>query len=274
MLDPFKRYRAIVAGLHASLEESQSYSSQIPKKLKLMQEVYLQRNPDFYSAEQIRTLRYYQSAFAFKDAGVALSLEQLWSLVHAGEGDRPLLQVLANIFDDHRIDDPHLALLSFTLENFLLQATAFLDFYMLHLCAFFHIDDTYHLSGQKLMKALREVDSPLFEEKAEQVEEFFQSRVFGKGSRGAISIGGWGDVLRELRHSIVHRDIEYPSFDTGEQLTVKKTAEWAQSLRSIEAVRFAQDVQNDMFFMVTELSAVLYDLEWKPGPFRPDLWKV
>lgn len=274
MVDPFRRYRVIVGGLHASLEESQSYSSQIPKKLGLMQEVYLQRNPDIYSVEQIRKLRYYQSAFAYKDASVALSLEQLWSLVHAGEGDRPLLQVLANIYDDHRIDDPHLALLSFSLENFLLHATAFLDFYMLHLCAFFHIDDTNRLSGQKLVQALRKVDLPLFEEKAEQVEEFFRSRVFGQASRGAISIGSWGDVLRELRHSTVHRDMEYPSFDTGEQLTVKITGEWPESLRSIDAVRFAQDVQNDMFLMVTQLSAALYDLEWKPGPFRPDLWKA
>lgn len=274
MIDPFRRYRVIVAGLRASLEESQSYSSQIPKKLRLMQEVYLQRNPDIYSAEQIRKLRYFQGAFAYKDASVALSLEQLWSLVHASEGDRPLLQVLANIYDDHRIDDPHLALLSFTLENFLLQATAFLDFYMLHLCAFFHIDDTNRMSGWKLMHALSEMDSPLFAQKAEQVGEFLQNRVFGQPSRGSLSIGSWGNVLPELRHSTVHRDIAYPSFDTGEPLTAKKTSEWPESLRSIDAVRFAQDVQNDMFFMVTQLSAVLYDLEWQPGPFRPDLWKA
>lgn len=274
MLDPFKRYRVIVAGLQASLEESQSYSSQIPKKLRLMQEVYLQRNPHVYSTEQIRKLHYYQRAFAYKDASVALSLEQLWSLVHAGEGDRPLLQVLGNIYDDHRIDDPHLALLSFTLESFLLQATAFLDFYMLHLSAFFHIADTDRMSGPKLIKALSEVALPRFQEKAEQARDFFQSRVFGKAGRGAVSIGSWGDVLRELRHSTIHRDMEYPSFDTGEQLTAKKTDAWPESLQSIEAVRFAQDVQNDMFFMVTQLSAVLYDLEWKPGPFRPDLWKA
>lgn len=274
MVDPFKRYRAIVSGLLASLEESQSYSSQIPKKLRLMQEIYLQRNPNLYNAEQIRKLRYYQSAFAYKDTSVALSLEQLWSLVHTGEGDRPLLHVLANIYDEHRIDDPHLALLSFTLENFLLQATAFLDFYMLHLCAFFHVDNTNRMSGHKLMQALREVDLPLLKEKAKQVEKFFQSHVFGQANRGAISIGSWGDVLRELRHSTIHRDMEYPSFDTGEQLTVKKTGEWPESLRSIDAVRFAQDVQNDMFLMVTQLSAALYDLEWKPGPFQPDLWKA
>lgn len=49
-------------------------------------------------------------------------------------------------------------------------------------------------------------------------------------------------------------------------------ADWPPELKDIENARFCQDVQNEMFAMITELASVLYGLEWKPGPYQPDMW--
>lgn len=272
MIYPFPRHRVIYDGLNTLLRESQSYTRQIPKKLARMQEIYLERNSHLYEPVQIRELRYYQAAFAYKDLTVTLLLEQLWSLVHVGAGDKQLLEVLANIYDDHRVNDEQLLLLSFTVDNFLLQATAFLDFYLLYLCSFFHIDNTKYMSGQKLMQALDEVSRPELKVKAEQTKAFLNTRVFGATEKKTLAIGNWGTVLRDLRNSTIHRDMEYPSFAGGQRLVDKKTDDWPDNLRDVETARFAQDIQNDMFAMVTTMAATLYDLEWKPGPYRADLW--
>lgn len=272
MFDPFQRYRPIYAGLRSLLGETQSYTQQIPQKLAGMQEVYLHRNPQLYDSVQVRKLRYYQAAFAYKDLLVAYRLEALWSIVHAGSGDRLLPEVLANIYDEHDTSNEHIVLLSFALDDLLLQATAFLDFYMLYLRAFFRLSDTGKLSPHKLMQALEDVDEPAPGQKASNVREFFRKRVFAEPELRAASIVGWGKLLRSLRNSVIHRDTIYPAFDTGEKLVEKITHDWPEELHGINAVRFAQYIQNDMFTMIRSLASMLYDLEWKSGPYRPDLW--
>ncbi len=37
--------------------------------------------------------------------------------------------------------------------------------------------------------------------------------------------------------------------------------------------RFCQYMQNGTFSLVTDVSPVLYELEWRAGPYRPDLWE-
>lgn len=270
--DPFKRYRNVYTGLCSALEESASYTDQIPKKLARMQELYLARNPYLYDKIQVRKLRYYQAALAYKDLIVAFRLEELWCVVHSGPGDRPLLEVLRNVYDEHHTADEHITLLSFTLDDFLLQATAFLDFYMPYLRAFFQLSDDKKLSERKLMGALGQIDDPAFLSKATIVREFLQQRVFTDVEIGAGFIAGWGTVLRTLRNSVIHRDMLYPTFATGEKLVDKVTQQWPRPLREIDTVRFAQDIQNDMFSMITSMAELLYELEWKPGPYRADLW--
>jgi len=41
----------------------------------------------------------------------------------------------------------------------------------------------------------------------------------------------------------------------------------------ISCTDFCQSISNDMFYFVFQLSSVLYDLEWKSGPYKPSLYK-
>lgn len=97
--------------------------------------------------------------------------------------------------------------------------------------------------------------------------------MLAESGHGLGFVAGWGKFLRDLRNSTVHRDILYPTFDTGEKLADKTLGKWPARLRDTNAIRCAQDIQNDMFTMITTSAPMLYDLEWKAGPFRDDLWE-
>ena len=52
-----------------------------------------------------------------------------------------------NIYNSHQFSQDNLLLPSFAIEGFIIQGTAFLDFYMLYLCSIFRIKETKNLSG-------------------------------------------------------------------------------------------------------------------------------
>lgn len=97
---------------------------------------------------------YYLNAFCYKEFLCDVVTEQIWGFVHTGEGDRLLIDVLHNIFDFHQTVDVDTVALSRLLESFLLQGTAFLDFYLQYLCAFFQIEQSKTMNGKKIKKAL------------------------------------------------------------------------------------------------------------------------
>lgn len=260
-------------GLRDLLHKTQSFTDQVPRKLRAMEAVYLKHNASRYTAEEIQRLQYYREAFCYKELLCDWTVEQIWAVVHTGGGDQSLLAILQNIFDDHQTAETDTIVLSFLVENFLLQGTAFVDFFMLYLAAFFRVEETKFISWKKLESALQEVNDAIFRDKARQVEQFFAARVFAETTeRGGLSIRNWGNVLRELRHATIHRDQDYPDFTAGGLLVQRKTRDWPEPLWRIECARFCEDVRGDMFLMVTKMAAALYSLEWKPGEYRPNMW--
>ena len=128
------QYNKISAGLRVLLQDSRR-SADIPlEKLCAMQEIFLQRNPDFYTPDELQQVQYYLKAVSYKFHLANLSLEQLWSLSHTKRQE--LLYALQNSLDCLEVSDDGLLLISFVFEGFLLQARTFLDFYMLYLCLF------------------------------------------------------------------------------------------------------------------------------------------
>lgn len=268
----FKEQERIAAGLQSLLQTTESYSKSLPDKLDAMESIYLQRNPALYNTGEKQRLQYFRGAFAYKFYIATMHLEQLWALTHSRESDISLEQILSNILDDHQTSNEELLLYSFALEGFIVEGNSFLDFYMLYLCFIFQIEKTEYLSGKKFLAALQKVQEPVLQIQAVKVKTYFQNNVFGEGNKQVFLVNNWGQLLRGLRNSMLHRDSLMPSFESTKTLLGKLLLEWPVGLWETSTPRFCQDLQNVMFAMLTELASVVYSLEWKPGPLRADLW--
>lgn len=263
-------YRSVTCGLNALLRGTRRYAESFSQKALAMQEAYLRRNASAYTAAECEQLRYYLKAAIYKFYLATLSLEQLWALSYA-KRDK-LFWALQNSLDRLDCSDDELLLSSFALETFLFQGTAFLDLYMLYLCIFFRTGHRGSISRGKFTKAIERASAGTFGHKAKQVKEYFETRVFGAQEDTFLAPSNWGALLRSLRDKIAHRDRLRPSFESNETLLDKVLFNWP-TLRGITYDRFCQHMQNGMFYLITDISPILYDLEWKPGPFGPHLWE-
>lgn len=235
-----------------------------------MQEIYLQRNLEFYTRAELQHLRYYLKAVSYKFYVATLSLEQLWALSYIKRGE--LFSALQNSLDWLECSDDELLLSSFALEGFLFQGRAFLDFYMIYTCLFLRTGHTGSMSRRKFVKELAKVQQVPFAEKAQRVKEYFDSKVFGGSNGRSFDLNNWGTLLVSLRDKIAHKDRLRPSFKSEEHLLGEVLFNWP-TLQDMTYDRFCQYMQNGMFSLVTDVSPVLYELEWKPGPYKPDLWQ-
>mgnify|MGYP000870219539 CR=1 FL=1 len=263
-------YSKIFIGLTDLTRAVREYATHLPIKLEAMEKIYLQKTSGYSEVEQ-KKIVYFREASAYKFHLANLHLEQLWSLMHVGNQSPLLKDVLRNIYDTHQFAEDSILLPSFAIEGFIIQGTAFLDFYMLYMCSIFQISETNYLSGRKFLKALQQVEQP-HKARSEQVYDYFAEKVFGESNTGAILTDNWGGLLKSLRNSLVHRDTLFPDFQNENSLLIKVVGEWPEKLMNLSCSRFSQDIQNVMFYLMTELAAIVYDLEYKPGPYRLDMW--
>lgn len=268
----FNEYSKTDEGLKDLLRVVRGYSDTYSPKLRDMESAYLRANPGLYDALEKEQLKYYREAFSYKFYLATMHLEQLRALSHLRENDFKLSQILENIFDTHRTTENDVLLFSFMFEGFIVQGNAFLDFYLLYLCHIFKIKDTNRMSNRKLQKALGEIEGQPFGKRAEAICQYFSKNVFGAGKEKAFLTDNWGELLKELRNSILHRDELVPSFENQTTLLKQITGDWHSSLEDISCSRFCQDAQNDMFELVTIVAAMIYEVEWKPGAYKPNLW--
>lgn len=264
------REQDIARGLEVLLSETRRYADFFAQKLEAMQEIYLRRNPELYTRAELQHLRYYLKAVSHKFYLATLSLEQLWALSHTKRGE--LCCALQNSLDRLECSDDELLLSSFALEGFLFQGRAFLDFYMLYACLFLRTGHSGSMSRRKFAKGLAKVQQVPFAEKAQWVKEYFDSKVFGVSDGRSFDLNNWGTLLVSLRDKIAHRDHLRRSFNSEERLLGEVLFDWP-TLQDMTYDRFCQYMQNGMFSLVTDVSPVLYELEWKPGPYKPDLWQ-
>ncbi len=235
-----------------------------------MQGHYLQGNSALYTPDDVQQIQYFLGAVAYKFHLANLSLEQLWSLSHSKRDE--LFYALQNSLDRLDVSDDELLLTSFALEGFLFQARSFLDFYMLYLCLFLKTGHQGSMSKEKFFKALKRANLRPLASKAEWVRDYFAKKVFGSSDREGLNPNDWGCLLISLRDKIAHRDRLHPSFEGNETLVGKVLFDWP-TLRNITYDRFCQYMQNGMFALFKDVSPILYELEWKPGTYRPDMWQ-
>lgn len=272
-MEPFANREKIYQGTIILVEEVRRNALSAPQKLKLMQKVYLDRYPDLYSEEERKQLEYSLGTANFKFYLLAISLEHIWVLREQNEDG--LFQALKNSFDRLIITDNELVVSSYLLENLLFQGVAFLDIFMLYILQLLKTGYVGSMTSPKRFFAKLELaqDGEL-RKKGERVLEYFQKNVFGegqKGQMGALDPKNWGTLLRSLRDRVAHRDRVRPSFNSNERLIGNVLLDWP-TLQDLTYDRFGQSIQNGMFSMLQSLSEVLYGLEWKPGPYKPDLW--
>jgi hypothetical protein len=264
------RYPDISRGLQTLLYDSRKHTDTPLQKLDAMQEIYFRGNASLYTSIELRQINYYSKAVSYKYHLANLSLEQLWSLSDAKRQE--LHVALENSLDRLEVSDDELLLISFALEGFMLQARTFLDFYMLYLCLFLRTEHKGSISTNKFFKALTSVQEAPFAKKARRVTEYFQTRVFGSSDWDGLNPNDWGTLLVTLRDKIAHRDRLRPSFDSDETLIGKVLFDWP-TLQKMTYDRFCQYMQNGMFALFTDVSPIIYEVEWKPDPYRPDLWQ-
>jgi len=128
------------------------------------------------------------------------------------------------------------------------------------------------MSKEKFFKSLGSVDQSPFSDKVKKIEKYFHTQVFGSSEWYGMNPNNWGSLLVSLRDKVAHRDRLRPSFDSGETLVGGVLFDWP-TLRNITYDRFCQYMQNGMFALFTDVSPIIYELEWKAGVYKPDLWE-
>jgi len=257
---------------HMLVERTRRYSDNFPRKLKAMQDIYLRKNANLYTKSEEKELRYYLDVVLYKFLLVDLSLEQLWALSMAKRSE--LLQALENSLDRLDCSDDEQLLMSFALECALFESSAFLDVFMLYTCLLLKASPIVYMTKSKFYRSLKGIKAAPFAEKAAGVKTYFDTKVFGDPKQPAgFADPNWGDLVISLRDKIAHRDRLRPSFDGDERLLDKVLLDWP-TLRGLTYERFIQSVQSGMWLLAgQDLAPVLYDLEWKPGPYKPHLWQ-
>jgi len=260
----------IARGLQVLLEGTRRYADHFPQKLEAMQGIYLQRNPTLYTPAEEQELCYYVKVVSYKFYLATLSLEQLWALSYTKREE--LVYALQNSLDKLECSDDEVLLSSFALESFLLQGRTFLDIYMLYICLVLRTGHKGKISTKRFRKELKKVQQEPLATKARKVRDYFDTKVFGTHDGKDFVRGDWGTLLQDLRDKITHRDLLRPSFESSEVLLDKVLFDWP-TLQGMTYERFCQMMQNGMFCLITDVSPILYDLEWKAGPYRPKLWQ-
>lgn len=259
----------IVSGLQTLLDDTRRHADIPLEKLFAMQDMFLEKNPSIFTAEEIKSIKYYLRALSYKFHLANLSLSQLWAL---SETKRyKIWDALKNSLDDIECSDDELLLISFVFENFLFQARSYVDFFMLYVSIFLQSGHQGSISEKKFFKSLNGITEGSFVEKSQLASEYFSTNVFGSSEWDGLNSNNWGTLLKSIRDKIAHRDIIRPSFNSSESIAEKILFDWP-TLQNITYDRFCQYMQNGMFALIQDISTILYDLEWKSGVYHPKLW--
>ena len=223
-----EEYSDVFSGLKNLAGVVRGYGASLPNKLEAMERVYL-KQMQVYEAGELKKIRYFREAYCYKFHLANLHLEELWSLTHLGISQPTLRGLLSNIYDLHDTGDDFMLLPSMAFEGFVVQGKAFLDFYMLHACSIFRIDKTQRMSSKKFIRALGEVREEQFRAQANAVRAYFQCKVFAQGQGGVMPSNNWGELLKTLRDSLVHRDIMSPDFGSEIPLLDRLLGPWPKN---------------------------------------------
>lgn len=250
----------ILADAHALLNEARSQADPPLRKIERMQELYLAQNASCYTVEQTAQIRRWLGAVQYKYLATNVHLEELWTLSMACRWT--LLDVLTYTLERQHWTGDDVLIGSMYLENFLFQARAFLNIYMFYTCLVMNITNPGSITIDDFQRHMRKVKGIQFENRAQSLGSYFNTIVFGPGQ--------WGRLVKELRDKITHRENLRTSYQ-GDEVVLGILLDWP-TIRGMTFERFAQTFENGAFEMFRATTPLLFELEWKSGPFRENLW--
>ena len=230
------------------------------QKLNKMQEIYLLKYPNRYPLHRRNDINKSLKAIHQKFLIANTHLEELWTLSMASRWN--LLELVESSVRKHEWSDEEMLLGVLELEAFLFQSRSFLDFFMAHICLLLNTPYPIYMSQENFNKFLSNVKEEPLRQKAENTRIYFDSNVFGEKC--------WGALLVSLRDKIAHYTSLHPQRD-GTESVLCMHLDWP-TIRKLTFERFVQDFHNGMFNLISDVSPILYELDWKSCPYRADLW--
>lgn len=260
----------VYVGLNTLVKEGRKHPDMMFQKLDAMQNIYLQKNSRYYSQDEQQTIIYYLNASKYKFQLSNLSLEQLWSI--SDYTKMKVVDAISNSLDELDISANEKLLISFTFESFHFFSKSFLDFYLLYTCLILRTGHEGSMTKEKFYKEMRKKSDEPFHAKSIEIKAYFNNNVFVDPNHASISSKNWGSFLSDIRNKVAHRDRIRPSFNSNEKLIGDVLFNWP-TIQDMTFDRFCQDIQNGMFSLIQDTSQILFDLEWKSGPFKKGMWK-
>lgn len=269
----FDHYEQAAKSLRELLRKSTAHEQGVRQKVLLMQRIYLGRrggmdtkiitNLDLLLDQALD--KFYKSTFIH---------EHIWALSHA---DRSRwVEVLNHQDASIACDAMTEQMVQVYFECLLLEARTFLAFYMNYLCYFLsegRIDKKFGLQLNDFAKGIKKLNAE-GNQKANIIEEYFLNNVMDIYIEGkAAKTSHWGDLLKSLRDKITHYKLLTFGRNGTEKIGMggRVRFDWP-TIQGRTIDRFGQEITNGMFELLMDVSPVLYELEWKSGHYRSDLW--
>lgn len=210
------------------------------------------------------------AAFHHKRLLSALALEQLWRLSECSRAS--IFETLQASLDRFTPSDGELVALAFSLEAFLIQSRASIEFYWVHVCEALGIATRSYLKPSQFRKRLAEIESPELRARGRRVRARFDRLEDPPASAGIES--AWLKMLTSLRDKVAHRDQVRPNFESTEMIADQVLHDWP-TIKTLTWERFGQAISNGIFEdVIREGAPELYDVPWQAGPYRPGMFAV
>ncbi|MBZ0280606.1 MAG: hypothetical protein K8L97_07675 [Anaerolineae bacterium] len=261
----------IAQGLKILQSQCAKYAENSYLKLRAMQEVYFLRTSIAYSVEERQLIQHYLDALIYKFHMASLALEQLWALRDEKSGE--IIQAIEQSLDRLSVSDEELTIISFAFDTFLFHSRSYIDFYMLYICYVLKTGHEGKISQDKFRKALGRVTESNLNAKAMRVRDYFDISVYGESNAEAFVAPNWGSLLTSLRDKVAHRDIIKPSFESDKTLAKGVLLDWP-TIRKMTYADFHQMMENGMYFLMQDISQILYDITWISGPYRVGMFDL
>lgn len=261
MIDNREAQDQWITSTKALLKSADLQSQNVLLKFHRMQDIYLTKNNTTYSQDQIEYINKQSNSLSFRYRSTSLSLEQLWALSMSFQWRN--FNVFNEIDDINCWRDDDIAIGLIVMESFLFHARSFLDIYMLYICLIMGMEKPKMMTTSEFKKFTRSIERTPFNRKSDKIRTFFEDNILSEGS--------WGYTLRSLRDKITHREtLRYTR--RVKRSHNDKDLIWPTILNESFA-DVAQYFKNGLFSTIQQTSPLLFDLEWKAGPYKPDLWE-
>jgi hypothetical protein len=196
----------------------------------------------------------------------SMTLEQLWGVTHYLESGTYGLPTTIDVEITVQHNEMTF-LLSYLLDQALYSWRSFLDFYLKYLLLFVTGKNEVNITTRKFKDHFQQYLKDYHkDEKAKIIFSYVNDEVLNKTFNTENGKECWGDLLRSLRDKTTHNKLIKPTIEEKENPQGLKIT-WP-TIKGVNFAYLAQlNFENKAFDMIRVLFPVLFEIEWKPGPY-------